>query len=137
MQFICPWHSACMQCKHLKVILHGTTENAFWKCTSHHPLTLLECDAACLMLMGYCTAQEHHEAWMHDAMNKLDGEAVEKEVASNVRTMHKTGKAFAQRGLQAYATNCETIKTEIEEFQKVVPLLVVSSCTAWLYWHIC
>ena len=63
---------------------------------------------------------------MHDPMNKLDGEAVEKEVASNVRTMHKTGKAFAQRGLQAYATNCDTIKTEIEEFQKVVPLLVVS-----------
>lgn len=63
--------------------------------------------------------------WLHDALNKLDGEAVEKEVASNVRTMHKTGKAFAQRGMQAYATNCETIKAEIEEFQKVVPLLVV------------
>ncbi len=89
------------------------------------------------MLMGYCTAQEHHKAWMHDAMNKLDGEAVEKEVASNVRTMHKTGRAFAQRGLQAYANNCETIKAEIEEFQKVVPLLVVSSCTAWLCWHTC
>ncbi|KAL0019092.1 hypothetical protein WJX77_000912 [Trebouxia sp. C0004] len=68
--------------------------------------------------------KEHHKAWTHDAMNKLDGEAVEKEVASNVRTMHKTGKAFAQRGLQAYATNCETIKAEIEDFQKAVPLLV-------------
>lgn len=72
-------------------------------------------------------AQEHHKTWMYDAMSKLDGEAVEKEVAGNVRTMHKTGKAFAQRGLQAYATNCETIKAEIEEFQKVVPLLVVSA----------
>lgn len=60
-------------------------------------------------------------------MNKLDGEAVEKEVAASVRTMHKTGKAFAQRGLQAYATNCDKIKGEIEEFQKVVPLLVVCS----------
>ena len=58
-------------------------------------------------------------------MSKLDGEEVEKEVAGNVRTMHKTGKAFAQRGLQAYASNCDTIKAEIEEFQKVVPLLVV------------
>ena len=74
----------------------------------------------------HVTVQENHRAWMHDSMNKLDGEAVEKEVASNVRTMHKTGKAFAQRGLQAYATNCDTIKAEIEEFQKVVPLLVVS-----------
>lgn len=63
---------------------------------------------------------------MHDPMNKLDGEAVEKEVASSVRTMHKTGKAFAQRGLQAYAANCDSIKADIEEFQKVVPLLVVS-----------
>ena len=71
--------------------------------------------------------QEHHNAWLHDAMNKLDGEAVEKEVASNVRTMHKTGKAFAQRGLTAYATNCDTVKAEIEDFQKVVPLLVVGS----------
>lgn len=70
-------------------------------------------------------AQEHRRAWLHDAMHKLDGEAVEKEVANNVRTMHKTGKAFAQRGLQAYATNCNTVKGEIEEFQKVVPLLVV------------
>ena len=72
--------------------------------------------------------QEHRRAWLHDPMNKLDGEAVEKEVASNVRTMHKTGKAFAQRGLQAYATNCNSVKGEIEEFQKVVPLLVVRSC---------
>ena len=72
--------------------------------------------------------QEHHRAWLHDPMLKLDGEAVEKEVASNVRTMHKTGKAFAQRGLQAYATNCNSIKGEIEEFQKVVPLLVVGHC---------
>ena len=70
---------------------------------------------------------------MHDAMSKLDGEAVEKEVASNVRTMHKTGKAFAQRGLQAYASNCDTIKGEIEEFQKVVPLLVVSTMSVSLY----
>ena len=73
-----------------------------------------------------CVVQEHHKSWMHDPMNKLDGEAVEKEVASNVRTMHKTGKAFAQRGLQAYAANCDSIKADIEEFQKVVPLLVVS-----------
>lgn len=64
---------------------------------------------------------------MYDAMSKLDGEPVEKEVAGNVRSMHKTGKAFAQRGLQAYAANCDAIKAEIEEFQKVVPLLVVST----------
>lgn len=69
-------------------------------------------------------------------MHKLDGEAVEKEVANNVRTMHKTAKAFAQRGLQAYASNCTVVKEQIEEFQKVVPLLVVgfrvhlSCCTA-------
>lgn len=72
-------------------------------------------------------------------MNKLDGEAVEKEVANNVRTMHKTGKAFAQRGLQAYATNCDTIKAEIEDFQTVVPLLVVSSSVSEVsegqVWH--
>lgn len=95
----------------------------------HEQFCLVECHTACLMPMGSYTVQEHHKAWMHDAMNKLDGEAVEKEVAGNVRTMHKTGRAFAQRGLQAYGTNCETIKAEIEEFQKVVPLLVVSSCT--------
>lgn len=68
-------------------------------------------------------------------MSKLDGEAVEKEVAGNVRTMHKTGKAFAQRGLQAYATNCDTMKAEIEEFQKVVPLLVVSCTPPSRFWY--
>ena len=60
-------------------------------------------------------------------MNKLNGEAVEKEVAASVRTMHKTGKAFAQRGMQTYAFNCDVIKVEIEDFQKLVPLLVVGS----------
>ena len=67
-------------------------------------------------------------------MHKLDGEDVEKEVANSVRTMHKTGKAFAQRGLQAYATNCNSVKGEIEEFQKVVPLLVVrhQTCTCMM-----
>ena len=63
--------------------------------------------------------------WLHEAMNKLNGEAVEKEVAASIRTMHKTGKAFAQRGMQTYAGNCDTIKAEIEQFQKTVPLLVV------------
>ena len=87
-------------------------------------------------LQGYMFAvyaQEHQRVWLNDAMNKLNGEAVEKEVAASIRTMHKTGKAFAQRGMQTYAGNCETIKAEIEQFQKTVPLLVVSSS----FWMSC
>ena len=80
--------------------------------------------------------------WLHEAMNKLNGEAVEKEVAASIRTMHKTGRAFAQRGMQTYAGNCDTIKAEIEQFQKTVPLLVVSytfpgAVTASHWLHLC
>ena len=62
---------------------------------------------------------------MEDSWEKLAGDAVEKEVAASARAMHKCLKTFTQRGLTACAANCEAMQTDIAEFQRVVPLVVV------------
>jgi dynein heavy chain len=40
--------------------------------------------------------------------------------------LYKTGKIFAQRGLDKCAENCENIRREVESFKVFVPLVQVS-----------
>ena len=41
------------------------------------------------------------------------------------QVLYKTGKAFATRGLDKCAENCELLRGEVEEFKKFVPLVQV------------
>ncbi|KAK9803422.1 hypothetical protein WJX72_010826 [[Myrmecia] bisecta] len=70
------------------------------------------------------TWKERQHSWLYDPLDKMVGEAVEKEVAAALRTLAKTGKVLTQRGLLQPAANCEAIRAEIEDFQKLVPLVM-------------
>lgn len=43
----------------------------------------------------------------------------------HAQVLYKTGKAFATRGLDKCAENCELLRGEVEEFKKFVPLVQV------------
>ncbi|EFJ44217.1 dynein heavy chain 2, partial [Volvox carteri f. nagariensis] len=64
-----------------------------------------------------------HKSWMHDSWEKLHGETVEREVNNAYKVLYKTGKVYAQRGMDKYAENCETVRAEVEAFKKFVPLV--------------
>ena len=50
---------------------------------------------------------------MGDSWNKLDGDAVEKEVLMVFKVMTKTSKVLANRELPACSENCLSIKEEV------------------------
>ena len=54
-----------------------------------------------------------HASWMGDSWNKLDGDAVEKEVLTVFKVMTKTSKVLANRELPACSENCLGIKEEV------------------------
>eukprot|EP00803_Ostreobium_quekettii_P000129 evm.model.scf_11.8 EVM.evm.TU.scf_11.8 scf_11:53077-59131(+) len=60
---------------------------------------------------------------MHGEWEKLNGEAVEKDVANAYKIMYKVGRAFAQKDLSICSQNADAIKREVEEFKKLVPLV--------------
>lgn len=61
--------------------------------------------------------------WADAALEKLNGEQVEKEVSTAYKVMSKSAKYFATRGLDKVASNCEAVKAEAEEFKRSVPLV--------------
>lgn len=63
------------------------------------------------------------QSWMKDSWTKLDAEAVERDVTNAFKVMFKMGKVFNNRGLEQQAANCETIRREVEQFKKFVPLV--------------
>lgn len=69
--------------------------------------------------------RKNHAEWMDGSWEKLDGEMVEREVNNAYKVLYKQGKTFAMRALDKCAENCETVRTEVEEFKKFVPLVQV------------
>jgi dynein heavy chain, axonemal len=62
---------------------------------------------------------------MNDSWEKLDSEAVEREVGNAYKVMYKIGKVFGTHGLDKIADNCETVRHQVESFKKFVPLVQV------------
>ena len=62
--------------------------------------------------------------WKSEPFATLNAEEVEKDVGTAYKVMFKMGKAFNMRNMPACAANCETVRNELEDFQKYLPLLV-------------
>ncbi|KAG1679690.1 hypothetical protein FOA52_006209 [Chlamydomonas sp. UWO 241] len=69
------------------------------------------------------TWKKNVAAWMDGSWEKLDGEAVERDVNNAFKVLYKQGKVFSTRGLDKCSENCEAIRTEVEDFKKFVPLV--------------
>lgn len=63
---------------------------------------------------------------MHGKWDDLNGESVEREVTNAYKTLYKTSKVFAQRNLSKYSENADTVRQEVEDFKKFIPLVQVS-----------
>lgn len=71
------------------------------------------------------TPQAHQQEWLHGSWDALDGEVVEKDVATAHKTVYKAGRAFNNRGATQLAANCDAVRANIEEFRNMVPLVQV------------
>ena len=75
-------------------------------------------------LWKYAAAWKSWEnEWMTGIFIKLDPEEVDKSVNMSVKSLHKTAKAFTNKGLDKCAENCNTTKAKIEDFMKYVPMI--------------
>ena len=64
------------------------------------------------------------KSWMSDAFNTLDGEGMEKDVGNAFKVMFKMGKQFTLRDMPLCASNCESVRNELEDFKKYLPLVL-------------
>lgn len=77
------------------------------------------------VLLAVINLQKNHHSWMSDSWELLNGEVVEREVATAYKVLYKTSKILNQRGLEKNAENCDVIRNEVEDFKKFVPLVQV------------
>ncbi len=77
-----------------------------------------------------CFLQAHQQEWLHGSWEALDGEVVEKDVATAHKVVYKAGRAFTNRGATQLAANCDAVRTNIEEFRAMVPLVQVGCMRA-------
>ena len=60
--------------------------------------------------------------WTECPFAELDATEMEQKVADAFKVMFKMGKQFVSKKLPTYAANCETIRLELDAFQKYIPL---------------
>lgn len=90
-----------------------------------------------MSLAAHLHLQANHKSWMSDSFDKLDGEAVEKDVTTAHKVLYKMGKVFATRRLDQMAANAESLRQEVEEFKTLVPLVQVCCQPITCCTHIC
>ena len=56
--------------------------------------------------------------WMNGSFLKLDPGQVEKDVNLALKVLYKTSKLFTQQSLEKCSENCETVRSQIEDFMK-------------------
>ena len=61
--------------------------------------------------------------WMNGSFLKLDPGQVEKDVNLALKVLYKTSKLFTQQSLEKCSENCETVRSQIEDFMKYVPII--------------
>ena len=63
----------------------------------------------------------NHESWMHDPLNVIDPEQVEKVVNDSYKLMHKCTRQF--NDIPSCQGSAQQVKDWIEEFKPFIPLI--------------
>jgi dynein heavy chain len=64
------------------------------------------------------------KSWMTDPFMNLDAEGMDKDVGNAFKVMFKMGKQFTLRDMPTCASNCESVRAELEDFKKYLPLIL-------------